>query len=76
MTLLLEDQEDKKWIQNLRIRGVPEVEGPENLPEILQDLFQLMLNQGDEVAMPIRLERAIRVMRSRLLDLSTKGHSL
>lgn len=70
MKLLLEGQEVKGRRHNLRIRGIPEVEGPENLPEILQGLFCLMLTQEDGAAMPVKLHRAIRVMRPRTLDLA------
>lgn len=68
--LLLEEQEDRGRRQNLRIRGMPEVDGPENLFDILQGLFRLLLNMGDEVTGPIKLDRANRVMHPRTLDMS------
>lgn len=41
LRLQLEDQEDRGRRNNLRIRGLPELEGQENLPAVVQVLFHL-----------------------------------
>lgn len=74
MRLLLEEQENKGRRHNLWIRGVLKQEGTENLPENLQGLFHLMFAQGDGAAIPFKLDRAIRIMWPRSVDLAIPRH--
>lgn len=56
--LFLEDQDDRCRQNNIRIKGLPEMEGKEDLQTLLQALFKLILDSPD----PVRLDRAYRLM--------------
>lgn len=67
--LLMEQQEDRGMRNNLCIKGVLEVEGPENLQAILQALFQQMLAPMDGSNLPVRLlDRAYWIAGLRMTD--------
>lgn len=68
LRLLLEDQADRGRRNNLRIKGVREVKGPENLHTTLQALFQQMLAPMDGANYPVRLDRVYRITGSRMTD--------
>lgn len=56
--LLLEDQEDKGRKSNMRVRGVLESEGTNDIQEIFQGRFTLMFLPADGVTMPVKVYRA------------------
>lgn len=63
--LQLEDQEDRNRCNNLRIRGLPETEGPENLMDIVTSLFRTVLEQTDPEIPAVQLDRVYRALGPR-----------
>lgn len=74
----LEDLDNRGRRNNIRVRGLPESEGPEDLHETLQLLFNNLL--GDPPNKPIEMDRAHRALRpkgpiSRPRDVICRVHS-
>ncbi|CAH2245177.1 Hypothetical predicted protein [Pelobates cultripes] len=62
----IEDLDNRSRRSNIRVRGVPEGEGPENVEELLTALFLQIL--GTDAPPNIRFERAHRALRPRIRD--------
>lgn len=62
--LHVEDLEDISRRNHLRLQDIPEVEGPEDLQQIMTMLFQMVLDSTD----PIRLDRVHRAIGPKPLD--------
>lgn len=74
----IEDLDNRGRRNNIRIRGLPEPEGPEDLHETLQLLFNDLL--GDPPDKPLEMDRAHRALRpkgppSRPRDVICRVHS-
>lgn len=64
MILLIEDHEDRGRQNNVRIRGIPESEGAEDVSDTVQALFALILERPDQGGR-IRVDRAYRLAGAR-----------
>ncbi|CAH2222452.1 Hypothetical predicted protein [Pelobates cultripes] len=62
----VEDLDNRSRRSNIRVRGVPEGEGPENVEELLTALFLQILRT--DAPPNIRFERAHRALRPRIRD--------
>lgn len=57
----VEDLDNRGRRNNIRVRGIPEVDGPEDIQHILQDVFNNLL--GEPVTKFIEMDRAHRALR-------------
>ncbi|KAM9315500.1 uncharacterized protein PAF06_006460 [Gastrophryne carolinensis] len=64
--LHLDDLENRSRRNNLRIRGIPETQGMENIKEIVTTLFNDVLDR--DLSTPIELDRAQRALGPRSTD--------
>lgn len=62
LRLQLKDQEDRGRCNNLRFRGLPETEDPENLLEMVTSLSWVVLETLDPESPAVGLDRVQRAL--------------